>query len=163
MGRTAQSSQATGLPFTAAFTICLQLGVPQATAAGLGHGCQPYRDIGGAVAGIAVLALDDFKEEAPFERLGVDVKQFTALGISVVQHVEISQLAEKLIIEIETRREVLVLVERNVHQRHAGLFGAADLGKDVIAVEGDVVHAGAAITGQRMGDRGVTVLGNIER
>ncbi|MNZ60154.1 hypothetical protein D3C78_782160 [compost metagenome] len=91
------------------------------------------------------------------------MEQLAALGVAVVQHVVVGQLAEELVVEVETRGKVVVVVERDFQQRHAGLLGPRDLGEDVLAGEGDVVHAGAAIAGQRVGDRRVAVLRDVQR
>ncbi|MNJ60913.1 hypothetical protein D3C77_566760 [compost metagenome] len=73
------------------------------------------------------------------------MKQLPALGITIVKHIVVGQLAEKLIIEVEACSQVVVIVERNVEQGHAGLFGLFYRSKDVIALKGDVVHTRAAI------------------
>nr|BFE93960.1 hypothetical protein GCM10020185_44960 [Pseudomonas brassicacearum subsp. brassicacearum] len=78
------------------------------------------------------------------------MEQLATLGVTVVQHVEVGQFAKELVVEIETRRQVVVVIERDVQQRHTRLFGTTDLGEDVVAVEGDVMHAGATITRQRV-------------
>ncbi len=55
-------------------------GAGSRTAALLGHRRQAHRDIRGAVAGVAIAALQDLEEEAAFERLGVDVEQLATFA-----------------------------------------------------------------------------------
>ncbi len=91
------------------------------------------------------------------------MEQLATLRIAVIEHVVIRQLAEKLFVEIEARRQVIVIIERDVQQRYASFLGAAYFGEDVFAGKCDVVHTRAAITRQRMGDSRIAILGNIQR
>ena len=116
-----------------------------------------------ASAGVAVAALEDLEEEAFLERLGEHMEQLAALGVAVVENVVVGQFAEELVVEIEARGEVVVIVQRDFQQCDPGLLGLGHGGEDVGAIEGDVVHAGTAIAGQRTGDGGVAVLGYVQR
>nr|GFD60100.1 hypothetical protein [Tanacetum cinerariifolium] len=75
-----------------------QTRLPRGAAARLGHGGQPHGHVGGAVADIAIFALQDFEEKPVVERLGVDVEQLATVGIPVIQDVVVSQFAQELVV-----------------------------------------------------------------
>ena len=91
------------------------------------------------------------------------MEQLATLGVAVIEHVVVSQLAEELVVEIEARRQVVIVVQRNFQQRHTGQLGARHFAEDVVAIKGNMVHPGTAVTGQRMGNGGVAVFRNVQR
>jgi len=113
--------------------------------------------------GVAVAPLQDLDAEAPLERHGTHLQQLAALRIAVVQHIAAGQALQGGVVEREARGEVIVVVLRDVQQRHAGLLEALHLGEQIVAGKGDALQPGATVARQRVGDRRVVVRRNLQR
>ncbi len=120
--------------------LALNLCLTHRATARLGHGGQTHRYVCSTVPGIAIFALQKLEEEKPLRGFRIYMKQLAALGIPVVQHVELGQFAQELIIEIKPRGQVVIVVERDIQQRHARSLGTADFSKQVVTFKGNVMH-----------------------
>src|SRR5665213_4560491 len=64
--------------------------------------------VGGAVAGIATLALDDLEEEALLDRLAVELEELSVL-VAIVEDIVGAQILNDFAREIEAGDEVIIV------------------------------------------------------
>src|SRR5690606_5836506 len=118
--------------------------------------------IGRAVACIAVLALDDFEEEAFTVVAAVELK-ILPLVVAVIKDVFGFQPCDEIASGSETRFQIIIVIRRDFQGLEATRPQSAGRGEDIVAGESEMLHARAKALGNEMAGQRPAVLGPVQR
>jgi hypothetical protein len=113
--------------------------------ASLGMGRETNRRVHRTITVVAALALHDLQEKPLRELLRINLEKLAARVVAVIQDAAFTHVCDLGRLEIVARLEIVVIVARNMQERHTPLAQFRDGRENVAGRKCNVIQPGTAI------------------